>query len=299
MTVASGAPAYYERDGDRLVPLPPAISAWSPRDVHGAAVCAVVGRALDPHLVADPPAADPGADSGADPAADPARAVFVPARVTVDLFRAVRAEPLETRTEVVRDGNRIRVVDVTVHQLGGVVARATGVFLRRSTHPVGDIWQRPHRPSPPPEADATAPTDRPWYGSDAAGWTRSIADHQNASRKRLWARHIAAVAGEPATPLVRVAAAAESTSLLTNWGSEGIGFINADLSVGLARLPVGAEIGIEADNQVGADGIAVSTTTLYDRDGAFGNGMVVAVSNAARQIDFTVPRELRGAHTRL
>ena len=48
-----------------------------------------------------------------------------------------------------------------------------------------------------------------------------------------------------------------------------------------------AELGIEADNHITADGISVGTATLYDRKGPFGTGMVTAVSNAAAQIDFS------------
>jgi hypothetical protein len=43
---------------------------------------------------------------------------------------------------------------------------------------------------------------------------------------------------------------------------------------------------VQADSHWVADGIAVGTATLYDRTGAFGSGMVTAVSNPAAQIDF-------------
>ena len=51
-------------------------------------------------------------------------------------------------------------------------------------------------------------------------------------------------------------------------------------------LPEGAELGIEADSHITADGISVGTATLYDRKGPYGTGMVTAVSNPAAQIDF-------------
>ena len=70
-------------------------------------------------------------------------------------------------------------------------------------------------------------------------------------------------------------------------GTAGVGFINGDLTVALARMPVDDWIGVQADSHVDADGIAVGTATLYDRAGAFGSGMVTAIANPAAQIDFT------------
>jgi hypothetical protein len=45
-------------------------------------------------------------------------------------------------------------------------------------------------------------------------------------------------------------------------------------------------IGLEADSHWAADGISVGAATLFDRNGAFGTGLVTAVSNPAAQIDF-------------
>ena len=78
---------------------------------------------------------------------------------------------------------------------------------------------------------------------------------------------------------------AEATSLVTNLGTKGVGYINGDLTVGLSRLPVGEWIGVQADSHWAEDGVAVGTATLFDRRGAFGSGMTTAVDPAA-QIDF-------------
>ena len=80
---------------------------------------------------------------------------------------------------------------------------------------------------------------------------------------------------------------AEGTSLVTNLGTKGIGYINGDLTVALSRLPLDNWIGIQGDSHWASDGIAVGTATLFDHQGAFGSGMVTAVANPAAQIDFT------------
>ncbi len=126
----------------------------------------------------------------------------------------------------------------------------------------------------------------PFIGSDA-GWTRSPGAHQNDSRKSFFHGAIDAVAGEKNSPFVRSAIVSESTSLVTNLGTEGVGYINGDLTVALSRLPVDDWICIRGDSHYASDGIAVGTATLFDHKGAFGSGMTTAVANPAAQIDFS------------
>ncbi|MFE3025147.1 hypothetical protein ACFXG3_13545, partial [Nocardia tengchongensis] len=47
----------------------------------------------------------------------------------------------------------------------------------------------------------------------------------------------------------------------------------------------GPELGLQARDHVSANGIAVSTATLYDRAGALGLSTITALSNARRQVD--------------
>lgn len=207
----------------------------------------------------------------------------------------------------------------------GVVARATAVFLRTSQNPPGARWQRPadsitfrppagHIPdddlmsrfSSDAEAsgldtDAEASgldTDAEASGlAEASGrrttnhavgaWNTDMGAHQNGRRKRLWSHPLPTIDGEHATPFVKAVTAGESTSLVTNWGSTGIGFINCDLTVELARLPYGDWVGVEADSHVESDGISIGTAGLFDSHGIFGMGAVTAVNNAAAEIDFT------------
>lgn len=97
---------------------------------------------------------------------------------------------------------------------------------------------------------------------------------------------IKVVAEEINSQFVGALVATESTSLVTNLGTRGIGYINGDLTVAMARLPVGDWIGVQADPHWVADGIAVGTATLFDQTGALKTGMVTAVSNPAARIDF-------------
>jgi len=263
--------AFFAPDGDGYLPLPASASRWSADMVTGPAVCGLIARAVErDHLVDG----------------------FVPSRLTVDLFRPVRSTHLTTQTALVRSGRRIRVADVEVVQEGVTVARASAVFLLATATPPGEVWSRPERLVGPGD-EVRAAADglvAPWFGSgdDGPGWTPSMADHQGAARKRMWTRMPHVLADEVPTPFTRAVMTGETTSMMTNWGSSGVGYINADVTVALARLPVGEDIGVEADHHISADGIAVGSATLYDRNGPIGSCTVTALANAQRQVDLKV-----------
>ena len=80
------ADALFTRDGDRVLPSTLAASAWGPDVLHGGPVAVLVASAAEQALP------------------DPA---LQPARLTVDLFRAVPRAPLTTHVELIRTGRRI------------------------------------------------------------------------------------------------------------------------------------------------------------------------------------------------
>ncbi len=101
----------------------------------------------------------------------------------------------------------------------------------------------------------------------------------------MWVRRIAVVAGEPPSPFERAAIVGEQASFVTNWGARGIEFINVDVTLNLARLPTGTELGVEADNHLSDTGIAACTATLYDSAGPLGICTVSALANAQLALD--------------
>lgn len=249
-------------DDDTFMPSHFAQSHWGADHLNGPALVGLAARALEA--------------SFADPR-------FLPSRLTVDLFRAARGVPTRTKLALVRDGRRVRNAECELVQDGVTVARATLVQYRLSAPPRGTEWESAAEFSGPTGRDESRGVA---VGSDDAGWTGTIADHQNASRKRFLTRTTDVLDGERNTPFVRAVVAAEATSLVTNLGTAGVGYINGDLTVALARLPRDEWIGVQADTHWTADGIAVGTSTLFDGAGAIGTGMVTALSNPDVQIDF-------------
>ena len=254
---------FRQTEQDTFMPSAYAQSHWGDDHLNGPALVGLLARALETRF------------------GDPE---FRPARLTVDLFKAARGVASVTKSALVRDGRRVRNSECDLVQDGVTVARATLVQYRASAPPRGREWVGP--------ADFTLPADRDEergiaIGSDQAGWTATIAEHQNNTRKRMLNRTIDVVDGDRNSPFVRAAMAAEGTSLVTNLGTAGVGYINGDLTVALARLPRDEWIGVQADAHWAADGIAVGTSTLFDSHGPIGSGMVTAIANPAAQIDFS------------
>lgn len=260
----TAGPAHFVRTtDDGYEPTPFAQSLWGDDHLNGPAVVGLAASVLEEGF---------------------GEADLLPARLTVDLFKAARGVPTTVTSRLVRDGRRVRNTECEIVQNGVPVARAVMTQYRRSASPPGDEWSRTTRFDFPADVEVG---QHVYVGCDDLGWTPGIAEHQNAARKRALQRPIAAIAGRINSPFVNAVLAAETTSLVTNLGSAGVGYINGDLTVALCRLPVGDWIGLQADDHLTAEGISTGTATLFDVDGPFGTGMVTAVSNPAAQIDFT------------
>ncbi|CAN5188562.1 thioesterase family protein [soil metagenome] len=255
-----------------LDPTPMACSSWSDNQMHGVALAGALARSAQAAL----------ADLGRDD--------LQPARMSVDLFRPAAMVPCSFDTEVVRDGPRICLIDVTMRQGGERVARAGFLFLKASTSAPGEVWSpvASERPVPPPlEVAPVSDQPRVPFVHSEAGWSQNFSEHQNASRKQTWNSAVPVVAGEPLTPFQAVAATADGASMITNWGTGGVEYINTDITMVLARPPIGVEIGLCAVDRVEVDGIAVGTAAVFDRTGQLGTVVITSIVNAKRAVDFS------------
>jgi hypothetical protein len=265
--------AFFSRDPEdpeTLLPADLARSLWGTDQMHGVALSGMLARALERTV------------------ADLGREDLRAARYTVDLFKAARMQPCRTTTRVVREGKRICLVDATVEQDGVPVARASGLFLKVSEQAPGTVWEPDGSPQPPP-SDVAPPTDDPHvplFASDGAGWSDTFGDHQNSGHKTTWQVAVPVLADETPSGFVAAASVADATSMVTNWGSNGVEHINTDITLTLARDPEGVEIGLAALDRVSADGIAVGTATVFDRAGRLGTTVVTSIANVNRGIDF-------------
>jgi hypothetical protein len=271
--------AFFRVEDDLLVPLARAASGWGGPGgggaLRGTAVSGALARAAE--QVAD------GLD-GAER--------FRPVRWTLDLFRPGTMAPCRADATVVRDGRRLRLIDVDLVQDGRSVARASLLLLATGGPSSGTAWTGPLPDAPAaPSAELSPDPDEPALYRSDGGWSADARTHANDSRKSVWFPAAPVVEGEDPSPFVHVAVLADAANLTTSWGTAGVEFINADATLSLDRLPaVGEGVGLVAISRIETDGVAIGTTTVFDRHGPLGSTVVSTLANGDHAVD---PARLR------
>jgi acyl-CoA thioesterase len=254
--------ALFERDGGRFLPTALCASPWGPVTIHGGATIGLLAWALESQV-----------PDG-----------MLLARLTADLFRPVPRAPLEVAARTVRAGRRLRLLEASLYRDGEEIARASALALAtaavvipeaaripagwppalaeaRSREPVTGVQcipNRRHRQFPPGLHTAVPLKPAVWELGGGRGTT--------------WVRlPVELIAGEPNSPLVRVATLADfSNGFAQLYLDSGAGFINADLTLNLHRLPAGEWLGIDALTRAQPNGIAIAEAELYDEEGLIG-----------------------------
>ncbi|MDO8910483.1 MAG: thioesterase family protein [Phenylobacterium sp.] len=248
---------FFKRDGQFYVPQPSCRGPWNPQSLHGRVIVGLLGFEIE-------------ARHGSPD--------FMPARLTVDMYRLPGFDPIEVKTTVVRDGNRIRVVDAEFISGGVSMARASVQFLKRTENSPGESWHRPDWDVPKP-ADIEPPTDgRQGMGGMWAMRPITGGFGQPGPRKTWMSEVREMVEGAPLTPFQRVSLAADFSSPFANSSTEGLGYINSDVTVYLHRLPATEWIGFEVADHHATDGVAIGECWLYDEQGPIGQASCAALA---------------------
>jgi hypothetical protein len=225
---------------------------------------------------------DPAAQHGGPAAALLARAVEAveaPApmqvtRLTYDLLRPVPIAPLEIRTEVVRTGKRISIVEATLLADDVAVMRVSAMRIRTADLELPDGV---NPDDPPPGEPGTGELAIPLGGggayNDLGCEIRFVeGGFQHYGPGTAWVRlRMPVVLGEDPSPVVRAAAAADfgnglsSVLPMRDWL-----YINPDLTLHLARPPAGEWIGLRSVTYPSNRGAGLAESALYDATGRFG-----------------------------
>jgi hypothetical protein len=259
VSATDGVDALYERDADAFVATACTGSAWDPASQSGGAVLALLG-----HVLEDVPTLMPMSLS----------------RLTVDIVRPVPVgEPLHVGTEVLREGKKIQLVDLTVLAGDQVTTRARALRIRDqdvvdlSGLPVSTTAYNPAADVPPPEA---LPAVNPPPGQ--AEFLRRGAEVRRTTGATdgahvAWCRlRVPVVAGEPVRTTSRAVLPLDVVNLIgVDLDPTRATSINPDVSGHLLRAPVGEWVALTGhtyyDHHV-AHG--VSMAVMSDADGVFG-----------------------------
>ncbi len=252
--------AWFAPHGAAFRPLELARSYWSGKALGGRAIVGLLGSEIERRH---------GAQG------------WVPARLTVDMFRLAPFEDITVHTRVVKEGSRLLLVEADLVASGEVVTRATCQFLRATVAPPGRVWSPGPWTAPDPQSLAPADTHpRSLEIRNVAGSFGGVTE------KRCWMREtFPLVEGVPFTAFSRVAMAADYASPYAHAGDAGIRYINTDVTLHLHRVPDGEWIGFEATGHEASAGIAVGHCRLHDAAGAIGFASCTAVANEQRKLE--------------
>jgi len=197
----------------------------------------------------------------------------------IELVRPVPLERLDVTDGRDTVSRRVARVRGELHAAGKLVARASGLSIQRSEVPTPE-WRPEDVPAvepPPPEARVDPPR---WASGQGTTYHRNAVEHRfTAGSFREpgpavdWQRlRLPIVVGAEPSGLQRLAAAADfGSGISAVFGPESkFGLINANLSISLARSPVGEWISLDAVTHVGPQGTGLGITTLGDRTGPVG-----------------------------
>jgi hypothetical protein len=248
--------AIYRVDGSSVETSAFAGGPWEPGLQHGAAPSALICWAVE-RL----------------PAPVPMRV----ARLTVDLMRPVPVAPLNVSTEILREGRKIQLVAVQLLADGKEVVRATALRIRKQTEalPVESPYPALDLPlaDGAPDAMAGAMSNTPFLSGLMARNVKGA--FGSAGPAAIWFNATRPIVdGSAISPLMRAAITADfcngTSSILDfrRWT-----FINGDLTLSLAREPVGDWILLDAETWAGPDSIGIAAARLADCHGYFGRAV--------------------------
>ena len=247
--------AIYRVDGNNVITSPDAAGPWDRRMQHGSAPSALVTWAAE---------------------RIPTPVAMNIARVTIDLMRPVPVAPLTIETEILREGRKIQLCEIKLYADGVQVVGATVLKIKQQAQPLPDDVK---------DLPVTLPLPEDSLVEDGHGATSPFAGmvSMRAARGRfgqagagaIWFRlDHPLVEGEAVSQAMRAVVAADfSNGTASTLDFRAWTYINADLTVSLARQPIGDWILLDGESWIGPDGAGLAMSRLADRQGYFGRAV--------------------------
>ncbi len=253
---------FIEKNG-YYIPTEHAASPWGPVTLHGGASAGLMTSLLEEQFPTD---------------------TMQLVRLTVDLFRPVPMAALEPRSRIIRDGKRIKVLAVSLFHGDQEICRSNALIVEKQNIQLPVHAQLARQP-PQKIVDAFAQDEVIGINAinKAAGVTyppglhtliplKPIFLNMGVGRGCSWVRLPLPVReGLENSPLVSAATLSDfSNGFAQLYLSPNQGFINADITLNLHRLPVDEWIAIDAHTRAQPHGVSVVEAVLYDHHGMFG-----------------------------
>ncbi|RIK97850.1 MAG: thioesterase family protein [Proteobacteria bacterium] len=193
------------------------------------------------------------------------------ARLTLSLMRPVPVAPLAIEREVLRQGRKIQLCGVRLSAGGKEVVRAEVLKIRSERQSLPDDVADVAIDVPLPEACAKL-DPKVMHPFTAGLEVRGARSHLLQPRSGpAWFRvERPLIAGESVSQAMRAAVTADFCNTSSPLDFRDWRFMNADLTISMAREPVGDWVLLNAETWIGTDGAGIAVGRLGDRQGYFG-----------------------------
>lgn len=253
---------FYRREGDLFVPSHHTEGPWAPETQAGNPVAALLAWGVEQV-----------------PTLAPMRTV----RCTFDLFRPSPMRPMELKTEVVREGKRIQVVDASLWVDGTRYAACRALRLRRGLEGPPELDNPVTGPieMPPPPGEPMWDLDNMegFPGAVRAFESKAVSSDDPRWSTSLWVRlRIPIIDDAPGSEVARIAAVSDFVSNSVNHADrEQWAMINADLNVAVFREPTSEWLALTIRTGFSADGVGHSVGWIQDEQGHVATAMTLGM----------------------
>lgn len=248
--------SFYVPSDDGFVATALTRGPWDPSAQHGSPPAALLGRAIERHVV---------------------RSDLQVVRVTYDILRPIPVDTMTVATATRREGRSVWRVDAALSVGGDVVMSAAALLLRVTDLPlpsgVGGA-----APPPGPDVGAAAPFfpvgwDEGYHTGMEFRFVQGSFLDPGPAVAWMRMRH-PLVAGEVPSPLVRALMVADTgNGASSTLDFRRYMFVNPDLTVALHRHPDGEWVCLDASTAAEPTGVGLAVARLADQRGVLGAAM--------------------------
>ncbi|MGW4369402.1 thioesterase family protein [Nocardia takedensis] len=242
---------YYRRTaGDRFVPTAHAGGAWYPDEQHFSPLAGLIVHQIQRTRTERPD--------------------LSMSRVSFDIFGRIPLAEFAIQVETLRSGRSVELVQATVVAGERTVATARAWF--QSGSDTGAVAGGASDRLPPPDSAAPWPLTAKWPGGYIASLDVRAIGAPRPGRATAWVRSpVPVLTGEPVDGLASYIALVDTANgiAVRRPPAEWI-FPNLDLTIHLHRQPRGGWTGLDTTVVFGPTGRGLTTTVLYDTQGAIG-----------------------------
>ncbi|MCG2622852.1 thioesterase family protein [Arthrobacter sp. I2-34] len=198
------------------------------------------------------------------------RPEMVISQVTFEILGVIPGGEIEVRTEVVRPGRTIELIEATLAGNGRPAIRA--FIWRLLAGDTSDVAGGPGGRLRPPAECPPHGIETAWPGGYIASIECRSAYDGGPGRGAAWVRTpLAIVDGEPTEPVARFLGLVDTANgIAVRQSPREYMFPNVELTVHLFRQPEDGWTGLDTTVHFGAGGVGLTESGLYDEQGLLG-----------------------------